>query len=147
MIQNQEHNYKHLPSRSRSRKHKPETIEKMKATRNLPENKLKSILENLGDKNPMWKGDEVGYSSLHTWIKRRLPKPELCQICNAVKPYDLANITGDYTRELDNWRFLCRKCHTNLDYKNGVRILNVVKGRQGFQHRSQSQSQNGGSPT
>jgi len=74
----------------------------------------------VGDKHPNWKGDDVGNQALHTWVKSRLHKPKLCQICNKNPPYDLANITGIYSRRLSNWDYLCRKCHFNYD-KVGTR--------------------------
>ena len=38
-----------------------------------------------GNKNPNWKGDNVGYSCLHKWATRHKPKPEFCEICG-IKP-------------------------------------------------------------
>ena len=65
----------------------------------------------LAENNPMWKGDKVGYAALHKWIKSRLPKPKFCQNCKKISPYDLANISQDYVRDLLDWEWLCRKCH------------------------------------
>jgi len=84
-----------------STKHTPETIEKIR-------------LSKLGDKNPMWKGDKVGYASLHEWVNIHLPRPDLCQMCKQKPPYDLAN-TGVYNRHFSNWEYLCRKCHMLRD--------------------------------
>jgi hypothetical protein len=65
--------------------------------------------------NPVWKGDGVGKPALHQWVRRRLYKPELCQECNFYNPYDLANVTGVYSRDLSNWKYLCRRCHMESD--------------------------------
>ena len=70
---------------------------------------------NLGKKNGMWKGDNVSYAALHDWVKYHLPKVKLCQICKKVPPYDLANISGEYKRDLTDWQWLCRKCHMVSD--------------------------------
>jgi len=70
----------------------------------------------------MWKGDDVGYGKLHGWVRSRLPKPDICPCCEEKPPYDLANYTQIYNRDLDNWVYLCRSCHMKLDYKLGVRI-------------------------
>jgi hypothetical protein len=86
----------------RGYKHRPETIEKMR-------------LVKLGERNPIWKGDNVSYRSLHEWIGNHLPKPEYCQICNKDKPYDAANISGRYLRDLNDWQYLCRACHMESD--------------------------------
>jgi uncharacterized protein YlaI len=76
----------------------------------------------LGELNPAWKGDEVGLNALHLFIRSRLPEPKLCQMCNQVPPYDLANISGKYLRDLDDWLYLCRSCHKIFDirYKSPV---------------------------
>lgn len=73
-------------------------------------NKMKSESKK-GDKNPMWAGDMVGYSSLHSWVIRHKPKPEKCERCGKVnKKLDLSN-NGIYNRDLKNWEYICRKCH------------------------------------
>lgn len=58
---------------------------------------------------------EVGLSALHTWLRYRITKPEVCQICHRTKPRDLANLTGVYNREFKNWCWLCRSCHNRFD--------------------------------
>ena len=68
----------------------------------------------LAEKNPMWVGNKVKYFPLHKWVKSRLPKTKLCQMCGLVPPFDLAN-KGTYNRDLDNWEWLCRKCHMHTD--------------------------------
>ena len=79
------------------------------------EAKVKMRESKIGEKNPMWKGDEVGLSSLHEWITHRLPKPKLCQGCRQVPPIDLANISQKYLRDLSDWEWLCRICHMAKD--------------------------------
>jgi hypothetical protein len=63
----------------------------------------------------MWKGSNVGYVALHDYIKYHLHKTKLCQMCKIAEPYDLANIDGNYTRDLNTWQWLCRKCHMVSD--------------------------------
>ena len=96
------------------RKHSPETIMKMR-------------LIKLGENNPFWKGDKVGYNKLHGYVRRHFPKPELCEDCKQVPPYDLANITGVYNREFINWKYLCRHCHQVRDYQEGKRCIPLKK--------------------
>ena len=69
----------------------------------------------MGENNSQWKGDKVSYSALHDYIAWHLPKTELCQCCNKVPPYDLANISQKYKRDLSDWEWLCRKCHMEKD--------------------------------
>lgn len=77
-------------------------------------------LARLNDKNPMWKGNDVGLTGLHVWVKSRLIKPALCQCCLSSPPYDLANISQEYKRNLSDWEWLCRRCHMKKDgrFKN-----------------------------
>ncbi len=56
-----------------------------------------------------------GYTGIHEWIKRRLPKPEACQDCRTVPPRDLANISQEYKRDISDWEWLCRRCHMTKD--------------------------------
>lgn len=69
---------------------------------------------NIADSNGMWKGDDVGYTALHEWVAKRLPRPNLCVDCNKKPALDLAN-KGIYNRELRNWEWLCRSCHMIKD--------------------------------
>ena len=71
----------------------------------------------LDETNPAWKGEEVRRAGLHMYVRTRLPKTEFCQVCNKVPPYDLANKTGKYLRDLDDWWWLCRSCHKKFDLR------------------------------
>ena len=79
----------------------------------------------LGEKNPNWKGDNVSKSALHQWIKRRLPKPSSCQICHLDKPLELCCIGHQYNRNVEDWFYLCRSCHSTTDLK----IFNIDRRR------------------
>lgn len=72
-------------------------------------------IEKLKEKNPNWKGDKVGYNALHNWIRRHKPKPKLCEECKKKKPDDLANISGEYKRDIDDFKWVCRGCHMKSD--------------------------------
>lgn len=70
-----------------------------------------------------WKGDAVGYAALHAWIKKIFPKPDHCLQCGNQEQFaidgrsilDLANLSGEYKRELSDWTWLCRLCHSRHD--------------------------------
>ena len=64
----------------------------------------------VGELNPNWKSS-VGYEGIHSWVRRRLIKPEMCPKCNIRESYDLANISQKYLRDLSDWKWLCRRCH------------------------------------
>ena len=65
--------------------------------------------------NPHWSGNTVGYHGVHSWIRRRKPRPELCERCKQKKPNDLANISGKYKRDILDFEWLCRTCHMKED--------------------------------
>ena len=71
--------------------------------------------QRVGEKNGMWKGDDVGIPALHDWVKDRMPKPEYCEHCGLAPPRDLANKSGKYKRALTDWYWICRRCHMVID--------------------------------
>lgn len=85
------------------------------------ERNKKCSFSKVGNKNPMWQGNKVGYIALHEWVKSRFPKTKLCECCKKVPPYDLAN-RGTYDRNLENWEWLCRRCHMTKDGR--IKLLN-----------------------
>lgn len=70
---------------------------------------------NLGVDNRMWKGDNVSYRCLHEYLVYHNTKPALCVKCQRKPPYDLANISGIYTRNINDYQWLCRRCHMISD--------------------------------
>src|SRR4030065_1643214 len=70
----------------------------------------------LGKKNINWKGNSVGYNSLHIWLNRKYSKPNFCEKCGQKHPYDLSLKEGKkYTRNIKNFEWLCRRCHMKRD--------------------------------
>lgn len=75
---------------------------------------------NVDSSNGLWKGDEAKSQAIHVYVRNRLPKPKVCPDCETLPPRDLANISPSYdpktyTRDLSNWRWLCRRCHMVSD--------------------------------
>jgi hypothetical protein len=64
-----------------------------------------------------WAGDLVGYQALHSWVSRQREKPESCEECGSGRFVDWSNISGDYRRDMSDWRALCRRCHFRYDRK------------------------------
>jgi len=86
--------------------------------------------EKLAEKNGMWKGDKAKLGAIHDWIKRRLEKPNRCENCRKIKKLDLTNKSGNYLRNLTDWKWLCRRCHMlsdgrmkNLKNNHGIEFI------------------------
>ncbi len=80
---------------------------------------------NLGEKNNMWKGDNVGRAAIHTWLKRHYGKPNTCEKCGLIgsRNIDWAKIKGrKYERKRENFWRLCHKCHMAYDEVKGIRF-------------------------
>lgn len=79
------------------------------------ERNLKVSLAKRGPLNPAWKGGDVGYKSLHIWVRGNLIEPKCCPACGSTKKLDLSNKSHKYLRSLDDWQWLCRSCHRKYD--------------------------------
>jgi len=82
---------------------------------NTLQGKLNASLLKTGNKNPNWKGNNVTKRSLHAWVQRHKFKPNLCEICKSVPPLDLANVSGQYKRDINDFIWICRRCHEISD--------------------------------
>lgn len=69
----------------------------------------------MGKNNSNWKGDKVQHAALHAWVRRHKPKSEWCENCLVAYPYDLANISQEYKRDINDFEWLCRRCHMVKD--------------------------------
>lgn len=70
---------------------------------------------NKGERHQHWKGAEASYMAIHNWIRREKPKTGECVLCGKTGKTDWANISGEYLRNLGDYRELCRSCHMKLD--------------------------------
>lgn len=69
-----------------------------------------------GGRASWWKGDEVGYRALHTYLNIHYPKSGGCEECGEQASTDYALIRGrNYTRNREDYRELCRPCHVDYD--------------------------------
>lgn len=73
--------------------------------------------------NANYKGENIGYSTLHKWVTEQLGRPKICSMCGKTdgKRYEWANISGLYQRILSDWIRLCKSCHIKLDKENPKR--------------------------
>ena len=92
----------------------------------IPDNTGRIRVDMRGKNHWFWKGDNVGYDALHDWVNRYLGKANKCSNNPSHKSpvYYWANISGEYKRELSDWRELCPKCNKN----DGIKIPERLKG-------------------
>jgi hypothetical protein len=87
------------------------------------------------EKNVKWKGNEVGYSALHKWVKKMKGSSNKCEICNKSgfkgKRIGWANISGLYKREITDWMRLCASCHFYFDRRVRIFKTNEIFALQG----------------
>ena len=68
-----------------------------------------------GIKHPMWK-EKPSYQAIHTWVRSHKEKPSNCERCHKeTKSLDASNISGDYKRDLNDFRYICKSCHNIVD--------------------------------
>ena len=73
----------------------------------------------MGAKNPQWKENPL-YRTLHHWVRRNKPKVTKCENCKEKKKLEVANVSGKYKRDVNDYQWLCRSCHMKSDgrFKN-----------------------------
>ncbi len=79
--------------------------------------------------------EDVGYKALHEWIRNYKKKTGKCEICGSTKSgskdgrdLDLANISGEYKRDVEDFAWLCIKCHRRFDTikkKNPYEVIGI----------------------
>jgi len=69
-----------------------------------------------GPQKGNWRGDEIGYRSLHTWVTKNKEKTGVCTGCERERYTEWANVSGVYLRDLDDFAELCTECHWELDH-------------------------------
>lgn len=83
------------------------------------ETRIKKSMSRKEEKNNQWLGDAVGYSGVHTWVKKWKGKPDTCEKCGKTgltgHKIQWANVDHKYRRILDDYLRLCAKCHRQYD--------------------------------
>lgn len=80
---------------------------------------------NSGEKSSTWKGDNIGYSMIHVWLREHFGKASMCESksCkNISKKFVYALKKGkEYRRDRNNFMTLCISCHTKYDMNDNWR--------------------------
>ena len=59
----------------------------------------------------------TNYFTIHDRIRNHKPKPKLCENCHKEKKLTLANISGLYKVDVNDYKWLCFSCHATFDNK------------------------------
>lgn len=68
-----------------------------------------------GKQHHLYKEEGFSYSAVHNWLRYNFGKADRCDFCGSNRNIDWANKSHNYTRELNDWIKLCKKCHWKYD--------------------------------
>lgn len=96
-------------------------------------NKIKNKigLSNKGENNGMWK-DNISNGAMRQWIYRNKPKVIICELCKMKESQELQNISGEYKRDINDYRWVCRSCHMKEDGRLQRLIELHIKSSNGY---------------
>lgn len=87
-----------------------------------------SIYTKHGHYNSFWKGDKASYSGIHSWLRKYKYNFGFCETCGKIKErLYIANIKNHkfvslkehyYSRDMNDYQWLCGYCHKKLDNCN-----------------------------
>jgi len=63
------------------------------------------------------KSHTTPYKNLHAWVRRHKPKSIMCEMCRDNPAVELANISDEYKKDIDDYLWLCTSCHHKFDIK------------------------------
>ena len=85
----------------------------------------------MGSRDVNWKGDKVGYTALHDWVRLHYGSANRCDnpTCEGIsKNYQWANLSHKYKRDRDDFQMMCQKCHSRYDHDYRARLKDIIGG-------------------
>lgn len=91
--------------------------QKRRFTWDVPWNKDLSLIKAYDNKSYGYARTKEGATkkALDAWAKSRIPKPDKCEMCGLDKPLEMSNKSQKYKRDVEDWQWICKKCHRNYD--------------------------------
>ncbi len=79
----------------------------------------------LNENNSQWRGDDVGRIGTHDSVKNNKIKPHLCEKCGerSAKELSYNHILKNWTRNPEDYEYLCRSCHRLKDIGNNAKPM------------------------
>lgn len=124
---------KNKRSEARRKSHKPDCICCFcKSKRGEMKGTNSPACKNINERNGNWKGDRVGKTAIHDWLKKHYGNANHCVNPNCFKKpkrYDWAkkDHNTEYRRDVKDYQQLCRGCHQQYDKKTLM-----INGRYGY---------------
>lgn len=76
--------------------------------------------KNKGKENPNYKGNNAKFIAIHMFIAKRKERPNKCENCNKGNcrlELSFNHNLGNHTRNPNDYKYLCCKCHKQRDIK------------------------------
>lgn len=69
-----------------------------------------------------WKGENASYEAKHIWIVKHYGNANHCEnnSLHKSKRFEWANISGEYKREISDYKQLCTRCHRKMDLLKSI---------------------------
>jgi hypothetical protein len=86
-------------------------------------------LRNQTEKNNFrWLGDNANSNGIHTWLRKNFVKTGICENCDTEGKTDYAFKfhPKKHTRNINDYKELCRKCHIKYDQPPGLVVGPLV---------------------
>lgn len=87
-----------------------------------------------GEENNLWRGDDVGYFGIHSWLYNHFGQANHCEFNpeHKAKRYEWANINHSHSRKRKDYIQLCPSCHRKFDkgqyFSKGHHYLEIISG-------------------
>lgn len=75
-----------------------------------------------------------GYDNLHKWVRKNKPASKTCEYCGEERYLELANLSGEYHKDINDFKWLCVPCHRILDDHISAVRRAAAKRRAGRTH-------------
>lgn len=76
------------------------------------------------------------YKNAHKWGRLNIRKPLRCIRCKLKKTLDLSNNSGFYLLDLNDWEYICRRCHILKDGQGqNLTVLNKERKHLTEEHK------------